>query len=65
MTGTTWQVVDFVRVRRRRPRGDGDTVRLRRTGIFRVGDQRFRITDPEDEHLGVSIRLPRVDTPDT
>lgn len=52
--GTEWQVKRVTRV------VDGDTVRVIRSRIMRLGDDDFLVTDVED----VPIRLTWVDTPE-
>jgi hypothetical protein len=58
--GEEWEVVDFVFLKNGRPRGDGDTVTMWRTGIKRLGDKRFRVTDEDPQ----GARLVWVDTPE-
>lgn len=60
--GTAWDVLAVPRYKNGRRYGDGDTVRLIRTGVFKVGDRRWRLTDPDP--LGEPIRLAWVDTPE-
>lgn len=59
-TGSTWDVVDVALLRNGRPRGDGDTVNLKRTGLRQLGDDWWQMTDPRHR----SFRLPWVDTPE-
>ena len=61
--GAVWDVITVPRYKSGRRYGDGDTVRLVRTGIFKLGDRRWRLTDPD--RLGEPIRLILVDTPET
>ena len=58
--GEPWEVVDFLLLKSGRPRGDGDTVTLHRTGVKRLGDKRFFVTD----HDWQPCRLVWVDTPE-
>jgi len=59
--GEEWEVVDFLRLKSGRPRGDGDTVTFTRTGIKRLGDKRFFVTDVDWQ----PARLVWVDTPES
>jgi hypothetical protein len=61
--GVPWDVVSVPHYKNGKRYGDGDTVRLVRTGIFKLGDKRWRLTDPDP--LGEPIRLPWVDTPES
>lgn len=58
-----WEVLKLPRYKNGKRYGDGDTVRLVRTGIFRLGDKPWRLTDADP--LGEPIRLVWVDTPET
>lgn len=60
MTGTEWRVEDVVLDRQGRPRGDGDTVTLRRGRDMQLGDDWFYAVEKEVK----SIRLAWVDTPE-
>ena len=59
--GEQWDVVEFIRLKNGRPRGDGDTVTIVRTGIKRLGDKRFHVTDADPQ----PARLCWVDTPES
>ncbi len=58
--GEEWDVVEFIRNKDGRPRGDGDTVTIVRTGLRRLGDKLFHVTDAEPQ----PARLCWVDTPE-
>jgi endonuclease YncB( thermonuclease family) len=60
--GAAWDVLAVPRYKSGKRYGDGDTVRLVRTGVFWLGDKRWRLTDTDP--LGEPIRLVWVDTPE-
>lgn len=59
--GEEWDVVEFLRLKNGRPRGDGDTVNIIRTGLRRLGDKLFHVTDAKWQ----PARLCWVDTPES
>lgn len=60
--GVSWDVVGIPHYKNGRRYGDGDTIRLIRTRIARLGDRDWRISDADP--LGEPIRLVWVDTPE-
>lgn len=58
--GEIWDIVEFIRNKDGRPRGDGDTVTIVRHAIRRLGNDRFHVTDVDPQ----PARLCWVDTPE-
>lgn len=65
--GAQWDVVSVPRYKNGKRYGDGDTVRLIRTGVFKIGDKRWRLTDVTEpgQPPGEAIRLVWLDTPES